>query len=135
MFYSFQICTNHFDSGSVVAPRSMVLCICILRITSGPRVKMSTAVKVLYPTVVYVTDSSKVTVPMVFFFYVALCFILRDASCIGLPCSLFTSFTRPLALWSPWGSESWSMCFTCIRLYILHELCLSFFSSSMCQIG
>ena len=32
-----------------------------------------------------------------------------------------------------WGRESWTVCFSCISLFVLYVLILSFFSSSWCR--
>ena len=65
-------------------------CSFVLRITSGPRVKFVDSKSVLNPRVVYATDRSKAVVPVLFLLLDALLVILRGASCLVLPCSLFS---------------------------------------------
>ena len=65
---------------------------------------------------------------MLFFFCVALWFILRGVSCLVLPCSLFSCFSSfQHCDQFAWVRESWSMCLSCICFFILHALILSFF--------
>ena len=66
---------------------------------------------------------------------VALMFLLRAfhvESCLALwsrVISPFGIFSDHLA----WGKERWSMCFSCLCLFILHAYTLFIFSSSWCQ--
>ena len=55
--------------------RTEFLCISVLRVASGPRVKLACCKSALNPTVVYSTDRSKAVVPVLVF--VALLFNLR----------------------------------------------------------
>ena len=55
--------------------RTNFICISVLRVASGPRVKM--AGYTLKHPVVYSTDCSKAVVPVLVLFFVALWFILR----------------------------------------------------------
>ena len=48
--------------------------------------------------VVYITDHSKVVVPILFLFCVALWFTLRGASCLVLSCSLSMCFFCPFSI-------------------------------------
>ena len=61
--------------------RTEVLCITVLRVASGPRVKLavckSTVIPPPPPAVVYSTDRSKAAVPVLVLLFVALWFILR----------------------------------------------------------
>ena len=59
--------------------RSEFLCISVLRVESGPRVKLAGRKSALTATtpVVYSTDRSKAVVPMLVLLFVALWFILR----------------------------------------------------------
>ena len=52
-------------------------CISVLRVASGPRVKLAGCKSALNPTVVYSTDRSKAVVPLLVFLFVALWFTLR----------------------------------------------------------
>ena len=54
-----------------------VLCISVLRVASGPRVKSASYKSALNPTMVYSTDRSKAVVLVSVLLFVALWFILR----------------------------------------------------------
>ena len=63
--------------------RTKFLCISVLRVASGPRVKLASCKSALNPPVVYSTDRSKAVVPMLVLLFVALWFILRgDLLCV-----------------------------------------------------
>ena len=49
---------------------------CIIRVASGPRVKLAGYKSALNPTVVISTERSKAVVPVLFLLFVALWFIL-----------------------------------------------------------
>ena len=92
------------------------------------------------PRVAYATDRSKAVVLVWFLVCLALWFLLRGALCCHA--LLFVSVFSPSPVKHSdhlaWGRESWSMCFLCIYLFILHASVrtspfLSFFSSSWCQ--
>ena len=90
------------------------LCIFVLRIISGSRVKF---VDNPTPAVVYATDRSKAVVPVFLLFCVALWFILRGASCFKiLPCSLSSCFVIPFSI----GEEGACLCAS--RTFVLHVL-------------
>ena len=61
--------------------------------------------------------------------------LLQAISCWVLPCCLSSCFVIPgkhrghLA----WERESWSICFSCIDMFILHALPFVVFSSSWCR--
>ena len=55
----------------------VVLCISVLRVASGPRVKLASSKSALNAPVVYSTDRSKAVVPVLDLLLVALWFILR----------------------------------------------------------
>ena len=62
--------------------RTEFLCISVLRVASGPRVKLASCKSALTPPpppppVVYSTDRSKAVVPVLVLLFVALWFILR----------------------------------------------------------
>ena len=88
--------------------RTKFLCIFVLRVASGPRVKLAgckSALTTPPPTpnprspVVYSTVRSKVAVPMLVLLFVALWFILRGDLFYVLPCVfLFLCFSVLLAL-------------------------------------
>ena len=75
--------------------RAEFLCISVLRVASGPRVKLAscksaltptTPLPPLPPTFVYSTNRSKAVVPVLVLLFVALFFILRDDLFYVLPC-------------------------------------------------
>ena len=78
------------------------LCISVLRVSSGPRVKSAGSKSVLIPyprplpPVVYSTDRSKAVVPVLVLLFVALCLFYETIcfkSCLVLFCScIFQSF-------------------------------------------
>ena len=79
--------------------RTEYLCISILRVVSGPRVKLASCKSALNPTVVYSTRRSKAVLVLLF---VVLWFILQGYLFYVLPCViLFLSFSVLLALQLP----------------------------------
>ena len=73
--------------------RTEFLCVSVLRVASGPRVKLASCKSALNPTVVCSTDRSKAVVPVLVLLFVALWFILRGVSLRVLFCSCdFQSF-------------------------------------------
>ena len=79
--------------------RTEVLCIYVLRVASGPRVKLASCKSALNPPVVYSTDRSKAGVPVLVLLFVALWFILRGDLLYVLPCViLFLCFSVLLVL-------------------------------------
>ena len=82
--------------------RTKFLCIYVLRVASGPRVKLASCKSVLNPTVVCSTDRSKAVVPVLVLLLVAMWFILRgDLLCV-FPCVvLFLCFSVLLVLRLP----------------------------------
>ena len=74
--------------------RTEFLCISVLWVAAGPRVKLASCKSALNPTVVYYTDRSKAVVPVLVLLFVALWFILRGDLFYGLPCViLFLRFS------------------------------------------
>ena len=57
--------------------RTEFLCISVLRVAAGPRVKLASCKSALNPPLVYSTDRSKAVVPVLVLLFVALWFILR----------------------------------------------------------
>ena len=57
--------------------RTEFLCVSVLRVASGPRVKLASCKSALNPPVVYSTDRSKAVVPLLVLLFVALWFIVR----------------------------------------------------------
>ena len=66
--------------------RTEFLCISVLRIASGPWVKLASCKSALNPLVVYCTDRSNAVVPVMVLLFVALWFILRGDLFYVLPC-------------------------------------------------
>ena len=78
------------------------LCISVLRVASGPRVKLASCKSVLNPPVVCSTDRSKAVVPVLVLLFVALWFILRGDLLYVFPCViLFLYFSVLLVLQLP----------------------------------
>ena len=88
--------------------RTEFLCISILRVASGPRVKLASCKSALNPTKVCSTDLSEVVVPVLVLLFVVLCFILRGDLLYVFPCViLFLCFSVLLVLRLPrLGGES-----------------------------
>ena len=63
-----------------------ILCVSVLRVASGPRVKLASCKSALKPPVVYSTDRSKAVVPVLVLLFVAMWFILRGDLLYVLPC-------------------------------------------------
>ena len=66
--------------------RTEFLCIYVLRVTSGPRVKLASCKSALHAQVVCSTDRSKAVVPVLVLLLVALWFILRGDLLYVFPC-------------------------------------------------
>ena len=86
--------------------RTEILCISVLRVALGPRVKLASCKSALNPSptppVVYSTDHSKSVVPVLVLLFDALWFILRGELFNVLPCAiLFLCFSVLLALRLP----------------------------------
>ena len=80
--------------------RTKFLCVSVLRVTSGPRVKLASCKSALNPPVS--TDRSKAVVPVFVLLFVALWFILRGDLLYVLPCViLFLCFSVLLVLQLP----------------------------------
>ena len=81
------------------------LCISVLRVASGPRVKLASCKSALNPTEVYSADRSKAVVLALVLLFVALWFILQGDLFLVLLCScVFQSFYHCSYL--AWGRES-----------------------------
>ena len=59
--------------------RTDFLCISVLRVASGPRVKLASCKSALNPPVVCSTDRSKAVSPVLVLLFIALLFILRGS--------------------------------------------------------
>ena len=95
--------------------RTECLCISVLRIASGPRVKLASCKSALNPAVVYSTDRSKAVVPVLVLLFVALWFILRVLPCV----ILFLCFSVLLALRLPRLGKRKLMIVLFVRLFDL----------------
>ena len=82
--------------------RTEFLCISVLRVASGPRVKLASCKSALNSLVVCSTDRSKAVVPVLVLLFVALWFILRGDLLYVFPCViLFLCFSVLLVLRLP----------------------------------
>ena len=66
--------------------RTKFVCISVLRVASGSRVKLASCKSALNPPVVCSTDRSKAVVPVLVLLFVALWFILRSDLLYVFPC-------------------------------------------------
>ena len=82
--------------------RTEFLCVSVLRVASGPRMKLTSCKSALNPPLVCSTDRSKAVVPVLVLLFVALWFILRgDLLCV-FPCVIvFLCFSVLLVLRLP----------------------------------
>ena len=82
--------------------RTEFLCIYLLRVASGSRVKLASCKSALKPPVVCCTDRSKAVLPVLVLHLVALWFILRGNLLYVFPCViLFLCFSVLLVLRLP----------------------------------
>ena len=102
--------------------RTEFLCISVLRVASGPRVKLASCKSALNPPVVFSTDRSKAVVLVLFLLIVALSVCSACVVMLALwsPSSIaahfafcFTSCFVMLAFWSPSTAAHFDFCFTC----------------------
>ena len=103
--------------------RTEFLCVSVLRVASGPRVKLASCKSALNPhAVVYSTDRSKAVVPVLVLPFVALWFILRGDLLYVLPCViLFLCFSVLLVLRLPRLGKRELILVLFVRLF---DLCL-----------
>ena len=104
--------------------RTEFLCISVLRVASGPRVKLASckSFNPLPPQVVYSTDRSKAVVPVLVLLFFALWFIQRSDLFHVLPCViLFLCFSVLLALPLPRLGKRELFLVLFVRLF---DLCL-----------
>ena len=101
---------------------SWFLCVSVLRVASGPRVKLVSCKSAFNPPMVYSTDRSKAVVPVLVLFFVALWFIIRgDLLCV-FPCViLFLCFSVLLVLRLPRLGKKELILVLFVRLF---DLCL-----------
>ena len=82
--------------------RTEFLCIYVLRVASGPRVKLASCKSAFNPAMVCSSDRSKAVFPVLVLLFVALWFILRGGLLSVFPCVvLFLCFSVLLLLQSP----------------------------------
>ena len=101
--------------------RTEFLCISVLRVASGPRVKLASCRSALNPPVVFSADRSKAVVLVLFLLFVALFFsvyvvmlaLLSPSSKAAHFAFCFTSCFVMLAFWSPSTAAHFAFCFTC----------------------
>ena len=102
--------------------RTEFLCVSVLRVASGPRVKLASCKSALNPPVVYSTDRSKAVVPVLVLLFVALWFILRGDLLYVFPCViLFLCFSVLLVLRLPRLGKRELILVLFVRLF---DLCL-----------
>ena len=78
--------------------RTEFLCISVLRVASGPRVKLASCKSALNPPVNCSTDRSKAVVPVLVLLFVALWFILRRfVVCLSM-CHFVLVFFSPFSI-------------------------------------
>ena len=113
--------------------RTEFLCVSVLRVASGPRVKLASCKSALNLSVVYSTDRSKAVVPVLVLLFVALCFILRGDLLYVFPCViLFLCFSVLLVLRLPRFGKRELIFVLFVRLF---DLCLFVGSSSSWGLG
>ena len=78
--------------------RTEFLCVSVLRVASGPRVKLVSCKSALNLPAVYSTDRSKVVVPVLVLLFVALWFILRGDLLYVFPCVILFLFFSPFSI-------------------------------------
>ena len=106
--------------------RTEFLCISVLRVASGPRVKLTNCKSALNPPVVCSTDRSRAVVPVLVLLFVALWFILRGNLLYVFPCViLFLCFSVLLVLQLPrlWKRELILVLFVCLLGLCLFKFC------------
>ena len=102
--------------------RTECLCFSVLRVASGPMVKLASCKSALNPPVVYSTDRSKALVPVLDLLFVALWFILRgDLFYVLHSVILFLCFSVLLALRLPRSEQRELILVLIVHLF---DLCL-----------
>ena len=102
--------------------RTELLCISVLRVASGLRVKLASCKSALNSPVVNSTDRSKAVVPVLVLLFVAFWFILRGDLFYILPCViLFLCFSVLLVLRLPRVGKRELILVLFVRLF---DLCL-----------
>ena len=117
--------------GSLYANR-IFMC-SVLRVTSGPRVKLDSCKSALNPPMVYSTDRSKAVVPVLVLLFLALWFILRGDLLYVFPCViLFLCFSVLLVLRLPRLGKRELILVLFVRLF---DLCLFGFVGFLFLLG
>ena len=113
--------------------RTEFLCISVLRVASGPRVKLASCKSALNPPVVYSADRSKTVVLVLVLFIVALWFILRGDLLYVFPCViLFLCFSVLLVMRLPRLGKRELILVLFVRLF---DLCLFGFVGILFLLG
>ena len=113
--------------------RTEFLCVSVLRVASGPRMKLASCKSALNPPVVYSTDGSKAVVPVLVLLFVALWFILRGDLLYVFPCViLFLCFSDLLVLRLPRLGKGELILVLFVRLF---DLCLFGFAGFLFLLG
>ena len=113
--------------------RTEFLCISVLRVASGPRVKLASCKSALNPTVVCSTDRSKAVVPVSVLLFAALWFIVRGDLLYVFPCViLFLCFAVLLVLRLPRLGKRELILVLFVRLF---SLCLFRFVGFLFLLG
>ena len=116
--------------------RTEFLCVSVLRVASGPRMKLASCKSALntpHPPVVYSTDRSKAVIPVLVLLFVALWFILRGDLLYVFPCViLFLCFLVLLVLRLPRLGKRELILVLFIRLF---DLCLFGFVGFLFLLG
>ena len=113
--------------------RTEFLCVSVLSVASGPRVKLASCRSALNPPVVYSTDRSKAVVPVLVLLFVALWFILRGDLLYVFPCViLFLCFSVLLVLRLPRLGKRELILVLFVRLF---DLCLFRFVGFLFLLG
>ena len=125
-------------NGGISINSGEFLCISVLRVASGPRVKLASCKSALTqphppPPVVCSTDRSKAVVPVLVLLFVALWFILRGDLLYVFPCViLFLCFFSPFSIAITSLGEEKANLSALVRLF---GLCLFRFVGSLFLLG
>ena len=113
--------------------RTEFVCVSVLRVASGPKVKFGSCKSALNPPVVYSTDRSIVVVPVLVLLFVSLWFILRGDLLYVFPCViLFLCFLVLLVLRLPRLGKRELILVLFVRLF---DLCLFGFVGFLFLLG
>ena len=113
--------------------RTDVLCVSVLRVASGPTVKLASCKNALNPPMVYSTDRSKAVVSVLVLLFVALWFILRGDLLYIFPCViLFLCLLVLLVLLLPRLGKRELILVLFVRLF---DLCLFGFVGFLFLLG